>query len=92
MFRWLLKLFALSQERPNPYASPAPLSVNERHVDLYVTQAELDNGEMVVLDVPEAGRLKLRLAPFMKEGYSLRMRGALPDGGNVIARVHVVQK
>ena len=63
MFRRLLNFYSSWVDGPsgsapgNPYIPPSP----DLHLDLNVTQQQVDAAEIVVLDVPDVGKVEIRL-------------------------------
>ena len=69
----------------NPYVAPYP----DLHVDLNVTQQQIDAVEVVDLDVPDVGIVEIKLPQLAQDGFMLRLSEILPDKGTVIAHIKV---
>ena len=86
MLRRLRKFFAAREEAGNPYRSPSP----DLHVDLRVTQKQIDAAEQVQLEVPGFGGVEIQLVPQIEDGFMIRLPEILPNRGSVVAHIHVV--
>ena len=86
MLRRWLRRFASRGEAANPCRSPSP----DLHLDLRITQEQIDAAEVVQLDVPEFGPVEVKLVPQIEDGFMLRLPEVLPNRGSVVAHIHVV--
>ena len=62
------------------------------HVDLYLTQKQIDNQETVDIHVPGSDAVNIVLPPIVKDGYTLRMQDVGGNGYTLLVHIHVDQK
>lgn len=92
MFRRLLNFFSSWADGPsgsapgNPYVAPS----HDLHLDLNVTQQQIDAGDIVGLDVPDVGMVEIRIPQLVQDGFMIRLPEVLPNKGSVIAHIKVV--
>jgi len=63
--------------------------VRELHVDIHLTQSQIDNQETAEIHVPGLGDLSIAIPSVVKDGYMLRLTGIDADGSTLIAHIHV---
>lgn len=86
MLRRFLNLLTSNRATENPHR-PHALDI---HLDLYVSQRQIDASEVVSLDVPELGIVQIQLPREAEAGFIIRLPGALPNEGSVLAHIHLV--
>ncbi len=89
MLRWLFDLFTPRKGKLNPYQTFSAYQEFDVHLDLHVTRQQIVSAKSVPLDVPEVGRVEIRLVPQIEDGFMMRLPELLPNKGSVIAHVHV---
>jgi hypothetical protein len=62
---------------------------SELHVVLRVTQAQSERRDTVRLSIPDFGHFSIVLPAGVRDGTSLRLRDALPDHRDIIAKIQV---
>ena len=85
MLRRFFELFVSNRATENPHESHS----RDIHVDLYVTQKQIDASEVVPLDVSDLGIVEVKIPRETEAGYIIRLSGALPNKGSVLAHNHV---
>jgi len=61
------------------------------HIDLHLTQQQIDHQEAVDIHVPGLGELKIAIPSIAKDGYMLRLTDIDADGSTLIVHIHVDQ-
>lgn len=87
MLRRLKSLFSFTPAAVNSYAAP---NSGVHHVDLCITQAQIDNEEIVALDIPGVASIAVPISSLSKNGYMIQLTGATPDGWAVVAHIRIV--
>ncbi len=94
MIRKLMSFFtgnsaAACPETESPYAPPSETNF---HVDLYITQEQIDNGALVKVDVPGVATIDVPLPTIAQDGFTIRILDVPSKGRITDAHLHVVSE